>query len=72
MTWMGKHRLLPQMTASLYLGRGGEAAKSARERKKALEAWERTDEPVPLEQQETGQLALAMDAWAAGRPFLLW
>ena len=52
--------------------RGGEAAKAARERKKALEAWERTGEPVPLEQQETGQLAPAMDAWAAGRPFLLW
>ena len=42
--------------------RGGEAAKAARERKKALEAWERTGEPVPLEQQETGQLAPAMDA----------
>ena len=52
--------------------RGGEAAKAARANKKAVEHWEKTGEVLPLAPHETGQIAPSMDAWQAGRPFLLW
>ena len=54
--------------------RGAEAAKAARTNKKAVAYWEKTGESLPLGQHETDQIPLApaMDAWAAGRPFLLW
>jgi len=54
--------------------RGAQAAAAARNLKKATVHWQKTGEVLALGPHETDQIPLApvMDAWAAGRPFLLW
>ena len=54
---------------------GSQAAKSARERKKALTVWEQTGQILPLK-TETGENIPVMDAWTAWKvssmPFMMW
>jgi hypothetical protein len=67
---MARHAL-SHLRAIAHLG--GEAAKAARERRKATTHWEQTGEPLPLGPHETDQLPLTQpDALWQQRPFLLW
>lgn len=53
--------------------KGGEAKRDGRTKKLALAHWEHRGEPLPLTPRETGGHPVpSMEAWHAGRPFLLW
>ena len=51
--------------------RGAQAAKAARERKKAQAHFDHTGEVLPLE-TETGQFSQPSAAWQEQRPFMMW
>ena len=52
---------------------GGHGKRDARAKQAALAHWEQHGESLPLTPRETGGSPVpSMDAWHAGRPFLLW